>query len=99
MFVQRVFPVSYKQKHSFVKFRGSESQNPQVNTPVKDDSYYRNRAELYVDMYYQCGGAGCDDEEIVAYYLEQMTEIENEFKAANRRIKDYIPTRQDNDDI
>ena len=99
MFIQRISPACFPKKYNSVMFRSTETQTSQTKQVTRDDSYYTARAELYMDMYYQCGGAGCDDEETVAYYQEKMTEIENEFKAANRRIRDCIPKKQDNDDI
>jgi len=97
MFVKSFAPINY-QSHSTLKFKGSDSLNATSKNDMKDDSYYCKRAEQYIDLYHECAGAGCDDEEIVAENERKMAEIEKEFKAANRRILDYVPRNTGEDD-
>ena len=99
MLVQGILPIGFSKKCSPIVFKSATEQTSQPTKGLKDDSYYDMRAEMYMDMYYQCGAAGCDDEETVEYYQQQMDEIEKEFKAANRRIRDHIYRKQDADDI
>ena len=90
MLVKSVSSFNYSNYFSSLKFKGNEVSSSNAKPEIKDDNYYTMRANRYFDLYYECCGAGCDDEEIVEANEKEMKIIENEFKASNRRIMDYV---------
>ncbi|MBE7705016.1 MAG: hypothetical protein E7Z90_04295 [Cyanobacteria bacterium SIG29] len=94
MLVKSVSSFNFSNYCSSLNFKGNEVSTPKEKSEIKDDNYYTMRASRYFDLYYECCGAGCDDDEIVEANEKEMKKIENEFKAANRRIRDYIPKNE-----